>query len=400
MQRIPCDAAYARSMPVELSELELIWPAELFAQEARVLLSAGCRDVDDLGLLLAEAFHRDRGFRLISEVVDAERRTSSWDLWSDPTNGLKAEPSPSAASDLVGELAERADQLPVYRPRLYYSARLHPPPPQPVLSPTELMTAFAEVVGDLSLSGYFDEAFGNSCCDSDDNPDGEGQRQLVAVTGHRVPMWPLVQQGHATGLQEHWSEEQFFDVVEALHDIVARPRRRWPHDHCREWDYADHVRASGQAVYRWRVNCLLARSDTQLRLAGDRDECGLLVQHQADGRDELVRRLEVSDSGTPPDDEVRHAIALWRRRGATQQDKRSAVAALARVLEDRRSLLKHKLFSDDEAALFTIANSYDLRHRGASQRADYDTVFLDWVFWWYLATVELTDRLLARQSAP
>jgi hypothetical protein len=25
-------------------------------------------------------------------------------------------------------------------------------------------------------------------------------------------------------------------------------------------------------------------------------------------------------------------------------------------------------------------------------------VFLDWVFWWYLATVELTDRLLTRQA--
>jgi hypothetical protein len=33
------------------------------------------------------------------------------------------------------------------------------------------------------------------------------------------------------------------------------------------------------------------------------------------------------------------------------------------------------------------------------QRGDYDPVFLDWVFWWYLATVELTDRLLARQDA-
>ena len=25
--------------------------------------------------------------------------------------------------------------------------------------------------------------------------------------------------------------------------------------------------------------------------------------------------------------------------------------------------------------------------------------FLDWVFWWYLATIELTDRILARQAA-
>ena len=30
--------------------------------------------------------------------------------------------------------------------------------------------------------------------------------------------------------------------------------------------------------------------------------------------------------------------------------------------------------------------------------ADYDPIFLDWIFWWYLATVELIDRLLARSE--
>jgi len=31
-------------------------------------------------------------------------------------------------------------------------------------------------------------------------------------------------------------------------------------------------------------------------------------------------------------------------------------------------------------------------------KASYDPVFLDWVFWWYLATIELTDRLLRRDT--
>ena len=31
-------------------------------------------------------------------------------------------------------------------------------------------------------------------------------------------------------------------------------------------------------------------------------------------------------------------------------------------------------------------------------RADYDPAFLDWVFWWDLATVELTDRILALED--
>lgn len=95
---------------------------------------------------------------------------------------------------------------------------------------------------------------------------------------------------------------------------------------------------------------------------------------------------------------VQHAIALFRRRGATEHDKRSAIVALHRVLEQRRGLLRASLFRDDEGALFQIANRFDLRHGNDQQHPDYDPAFYDWVFWWYLGTVELTDRLLARQD--
>ena len=40
-----------------------------------------------------------------------------------------------------------------------------------------------------------------------------------------------------------------------------------------------------------------------------------------------------------------------------------------------------------------------LPHQNDKQRIDYDSVSLDWVFWWNLATVKLTDRILARQGA-
>ena len=84
------------------------------------------------------------------------------------------------------------------------------------------------------------------------------------------------------------------------------------------------------------------------------------------------------------------------RRGADEHAKRSAIVTLAGVLEDRRELLKAELLREDEGALFRIANEFGLRHNRADQRGDFDPVFLDWVFWWYLATIELTDRLLAR----
>jgi hypothetical protein len=57
------------------------------------------------------------------------------------------------------------------------------------------------------------------------------------------------------------------------------------------------------------------------------------------------------------------------------------------VLEERRQLIKAELGTPDEGALFQIANKFAIRHQRASQQADYDPAFLDWIFWWYLATV-------------
>jgi hypothetical protein len=39
------------------------------------------------------------------------------------------------------------------------------------------------------------------------------------------------------------------------------------------------------------------------------------------------------------------------------------------------------------------------RRQEDKQKRDYRIEFLDWIFWWYLATIEFTDRLLARGPA-
>ncbi len=69
------------------------------------------------------------------------------------------------------------------------------------------------------------------------------------------------------------------------------------------------------------------------------------------------------------------------------------------MLEERRALLKEALVSKDGGALFQIANGFAIRHNRAGQQGDYDPAFLDWVFWWYLATIKLTDQLLDRQAS-
>jgi len=202
-------------------------------------------------------------------------------------------------------------------------------------------------------------------------------------------LWPL--------RYEDWDIDTFYGLIEVVHDLVGRPRHRDRHDFggC-SWHYSNFAPTPAQVLYRWDVNQLLDRYSAGLRIAVEGEDTGRLVRVAGDDRNELVARtLQTPNLGDR--DAVRHAVALWRDRAANRDMKRSAVLALHRVLEDRRSLIKAELMSKDEGALFQIANEFDLRHSGARQRTDYEDAYLDWIFWWYLATVELTDRIAASQ---
>lgn len=45
-----------------------------------------------------------------------------------------------------------------------------------------------------------------------------------------------------------------------------------------------------------------------------------------------------------------------------------------------------------------IANKFAIHHQDTTQHTGYAPVFLDWIFWCYLPTIELSNRLLARQT--
>lgn len=243
--------------------------------------------------------------------------------------------------------------------------------------------------------GYFDEAFGPSCPDANSDAADAGQRRLEELLDTIESLWPLCDSGGRNWVEDSWSAERFFDMIEVLHDLVARPQTRSWHDYHADWDYADFARRPGRAVYRWRINQILDRSSLGLRLADDGEDVGRLVRATTDDRSRLVEAALATPDGQDQK-EVAHTVALVRRRLSTREDKRSAVVALARVLEDRRPTIKRQLMSKDEGDLFNIANNFDIRHRRLDQRGEYDDAFLDWIFWWYLATVELTDRIPLR----
>ncbi|MFF0609333.1 hypothetical protein ACFYUD_11735 [Nocardia tengchongensis] len=44
-------------------------------------------------------------------------------------------------------------------------------------------------------------------------------------------------------------------------------------------------------------------------------------------------------------------------------------------------------------------SGFHIRHQKADERRDYDEFYLDWIFWVYLAGIELTNRVVEGQAA-
>lgn len=373
---------------------QLLWPREIFSDElAAITELLGDRDVRPaLRWLFEEALRGPDPIEDLDRVPTALGR----DL-----NGWPME-SANPVRDFGRLIYKHRDVLPDYTPRRYYLARHEPTEPEaaPAAGDVDwlkLQQAWSALVENLVANGYLDRLAGDSCSDGQ-GADVQAARISVLIRDHcgLVGQWPLtlVEDGLAT------DEDVFFTLVEVFHDLVARPRVRMWHDFdqafCWSSEFDEHA---GQAVYRFAANELLNRCGVEYQLADSGEDQGLLVHAPADGRATLVLRLARSvENSQRLGDPVTHAIKLFRSRDTSVEDKRSACIALAGVLEARRDLLKTELLTKDEGALFNIANNFAVRHQDASQQRDYDEAYLDWIFWWYLATVELTNRLIARNE--
>lgn len=360
----------------DLSDYELVWPPELFTAEALRILARPGLGQDALDLLLREAF-RD-------ENAAEDASSLSISAFGSPTPALPV-------SDFVRELAGNAASIRrISTPRPYWPQRHGRDLPASYLDAQQARERFAHVIGELEGRGYLDQAFPRQCVD-DVGPGVEADPSAELGKRLGIPgLWPLA--------PAEWNDETFFGLIEVYHDLVSRPRVRHYHDYSQcGWHYSHYATATGQEVYRWRVNDLLLAADTGYLLASSGEDTGRLTRTFDDGRSWL---LTDSVEHSQPDIAARvgHAVALFRGRAATVEDKRSATITLAGILEERRQLIKTELASRDEGALFQIANQFAIRHRNEQQLGDYDPAFIDWVFWWYLATVELTNRIISRQT--
>lgn len=362
------------------------------AEAAKLLNLRGEKDWDErCELLLDQAFVRGYEGGPASEFREVAVAGLPG-LHDDPWGAPEPRQQFTARQQFLRDLMGNADQLQEdsSRRRPYWRERKAGHRAVVVLDRAAVVREFIALVAELDDCGYFDKRFGKDCVDEErgHQPDTLIQREL-GVSG----LWPLEHRRLVDDI------DLFFDVVELLHDLVSRPCVRWYHQYsgC-GWHYNQFEIEPGRIAYRWRVNKILERSDIGLRVAEEGDDIGRLVAATDDARTRLVHVMAARDDGEPAN-QVRHALALFRERGADRNQKRSAVVTLALVLEERRhNVLKDAMLNSDRGALFDIANNFHIRHQKADQKRDYDDFYLDWVFWLYLASIELTNRIIDDQA--
>ncbi len=370
----PCFRQHGEMLDV--ADYELVWPPDLFTAEAGRILARPRLSRPSVDLLLREAFRDENVAEDLTSLTDAD----PWD----------ADVKAPSLREVLAELAHTAHRLRrSSAPRQYWPQRQERAVPASYLDASGVRRTFADLVEEFERQGYLDQVFPRPCVDDRGEPEPDPAVELEKRLGI-ADLWPLA--------PDKWDDSTFYGLVEVYHDLVSRPRERSYHEYAMcGWHYSHFSATAGREVYRWKVNELLQASGIGYRLADSGEDQGRLVAIFDDGRSSL---LDQAISHAEPDTatRVRHAIALFRKRDAISEDKRSALITLAGILEERRQVMKAELVSADEGALFQIANKFAIRHQNKDQQANYDPAFLDWMFWWYLGTVELTNRILRRQQ--
>jgi hypothetical protein len=246
---------------------------------------------------------------------------------------------------------------------------------------------------DLRAKHYFEYGFGYECVDGDQlgvagaDPDA----YFLRVIG-RQDIWPywFVDYREPTLLRkpraQSWDADTLFDVVEVLHDLVARPTNLRHHTYMNCGDHATAFdQGAGRAEYAASMDDVLRLHRPPLEFGED----GRLRERVPDEFRDLI------DDELPDDadqelvtSKVEHARRLFLARSSNAADRRNAVRELADVLEALRQDMKTVMLPKDEDAIFQIANRFAIRHNNRQQFRGYDEdVWLPWMFYVYTATI-------------
>jgi len=276
-------------------------------------------------------------------------------------------------------------------PHQYYSQRKGTNPNLKGLPLKEILGLFVRVFGQFRSDGYFDEAFGFTCVDA-----GEVQGKIrdpeleMLLTIRKKGLWPVQEKALV------YQEDDFFDVLEFLFQYVSKPIDGTMHSHngCgMHWETYNQI--LGRKEFREKINGVLAHYRHRFELSP-----GGEVLHKPEAGFEPIFDADLPTSDKNVLSRVTAATLQYRRHGSTTEDRRQAVRDLADVLEYLRPKVKALLTNADEKDLFNIANNFGVRHHNDKQRTAYDTsIWLSWMFYFYLSTIHVVLRKIDHDAA-
>lgn len=268
--------------------------------------------------------------------------------------------------------------------RQYYSQRKGTNPNLKGLPLTDVLDLFVRVFVQLRADGYFDEAFGYVCVDAGEVDGKVRDPELeMLLTIRKKGLWPVPDKA------SFYQEDDLFDVLEFLYQYVSKPIEGTMHSFggCgMHWETFNQV--LGRKEFREKINGVLAHYRQRYELSPDGE-----VLHKPEAGFEPIFDADLPTSDKNVLSRVTAATLQYRRHGSTLDDRRQAVRDLADVLEYLRPKVKELLTSADEKDLFNIANNFGVRHHNDKQRTAYDTsIWLSWMFYFYLSTIHVVLR--------
>jgi hypothetical protein len=274
----------------------------------------------------------------------------------------------------------------------YYSQRSGLNPHMNGLPLSDVVYLFVRIFGQLREDGYFHEAFGYECVDAghiDGNIKDVELEMLLSI--RKKDLWPIEL------MATHYSEDDFFDVLEFLHQQVSKPVEGTYHswNQC-GYHWETFNQSDGQAEFRSKVNQVLEQYEKRFELSATGE-----VLHKVESGFEPIFEADVPSKDANVVRRIQAAMLQYRRRGSTIDERRQAVRDLADVLEYLRPRVQELLTNKDESDLFNIANNFGIRHHNDKQKTGYDAgLWLSWMFYFYLSTIHVVLRKIEHQSKP
>jgi hypothetical protein len=251
---------------------------------------------------------------------------------------------------------------------------------------------FLAAFTDLEIQGYFQEQLGIRCTDGDSTGLLGGDLETFFFRKlRRRNLWPL---GSSIDL---WKEEDLFDIIELLHDCASKGLEGQYHrfNDC-GMHYETFDLEAGRDDFRALINEILSDYGNGYKIT----TAGEIVRVGPRGLRDLELATRPPGDATNIQERVDSAIEKFKRRGSTLSDRADAIRDLAGILEFLRPKAKLVLAHQDETDLFNIANNFGIRHHNERQKVAYDkAIWLSWMFYYFLATIHATTRLIERDEA-